>query len=728
MQEHLPGGWGTSEQSADRSGSGLNERRPSCEADLLGLMFDAAPIPKALVGPDGDWLVVNPALCRLLGYPEGVLRGLRCQDVTHPEDLATCADQWEKLAAGDLQGFSLEKRYVRADGRPVWVELHVNALRDTDGTVERFAVQMIDVDERHRLREAAADAERRLAAANAAMTASMAAAQVSRARYEALVDHLPDTAVYVYDSRGRIVTAEGSSIEARGFNRRALLGKRAEDVLAPGDAELMKAILERSEAGQPTSIDVRLSTTGLDNLVDAIPVARPDGQHETLVLARDISALKQGRQRLERAEHRLRALFDQAPSAILESTLDAVVIGGNPNLSELTGRSLEELEGRSWWDFVHPDDLPRLQARVAARLQDEPLEPEAEYRLLQADGGEVWVNTRASLMTVGDGPAAIVVHLTDVSEQREQRRLVDEINSRFAALVQNCSDVITVLDHDLCCTYASPSYRSVFGRTVDAVVGTPATDRIHPDDQVPFAQAMDRLRATPGSMERFDIRIEHPVKGWRWIELTASNQLEHPAVKGIVCNVRDVTDRVQLTDKLAYQAMHDPLTDLANRALLVDRIGVAISHAERVYTSVAVLYLDLDGFKAVNDRHGHAAGDQLLMVVAERLKDVTRPGDTVARLGGDEFVVVSSDFSEAAAIELAERLRAAVQEPTSIDGYEIVIRCSIGIELARTGGPAEALSRADTALYEAKRHGRNRWQLASPDGQISVRPPLRAIG
>ncbi len=400
------------------------------------------------------------------------------------------------------------------------------------------------------------------------------------------------------------------------------------------------------------------------------------------------------------------------------------MVGGNQTLVEMTGYPLEQIEGRSWWEFVHPEDLPRLRARVQARVHGSHIGTEIEYRLVRAEGGMLWVSARASLVTLEGQSHSLVVHLTDVTEPREQRQMVERANARFAALVQNGSDVISVMDADLIVTYVSPSYADVFGRRIDLVLGTPATARVHPDDRDAFLRNLDRLKAIPYGVERFDVRTRHGVAGWRWIEITASNQLDHPAVQGIVCNVRDITERVELTDKLAHQAMHDPLTGLANRVLLDDRISVAIAQAERAGAPVAILYLDLDGFKEVNDRHGHAAGDAVLVEIAARLKRSTRPGDTVARLGGDEFVVVSGDFSEPWAIELAERLRAAVQDPVQIGGSQVTVRCSIGIGLGVGGTPAELLHRADAALYDAKRAGRNAWKLATVD---PIGPNLRTV-
>ncbi len=193
------------------------------------------------------------------------------------------------------------------------------------------------------------------------------------------------------------------------------------------------------------------------------------------------------------------------------------------------------------------------------------------------------------------------------------------------------------------------------------------------------------------------------------LEVTATNRLDDPAISGLVCNGRDVTERVEATDRLEHQALHDNLTGLANRALLAERLkGLRQPRAGRS----ALFFLDLDRFKTVNDRFGHAAGDQLLVEVAARLRNVVRPTDTVARLGGDEFVVLACDVpDEATAVCIAERTCATVSAALVIKGHQLVIGCSIGIAFAGDESPEVLLAQADLALYRAKASQHQRWEF-----------------
>ena len=194
--------------------------------------------------------------------------------------------------------------------------------------------------------------------------------------------------------------------------------------------------------------------------------------------------------------------------------------------------------------------------------------------------------------------------------------------------------------------------------------------------------------------------------------MSLTNRLDDPAVNGIVANLRNVTERVEAAAHLAHQAMHDTLTQLPNRAMLLERLTRALSRPARSRPPCALLFLDLDRFKEINDSLGHAAGDQVLTVVAQRLVGAVRPGDSVARLGGDEFVVVAEDIRASnIAADLAERIRSRLAEPIDIADRKVTIGCSIGIAISGNHTPETLLQEADLALYQAKGAGRNRWEL-----------------
>jgi len=287
---------------------------------------------------------------------------------------------------------------------------------------------------------------------------------------------------------------------------------------------------------------------------------------------------------------------------------------------------------------------------------------------------------------------------------------------RFQSLVQHSSDVITVVDAVGRIRYQSPSVTPVFGYDAEDLVGTDLNTLVHPDDVRDVQRTLLQTAKGIGS-ELVECRVRHADGGWRHVESAVSARLDDPSVGGMILNTRDITERKELEDQLAHQAFHDSLTGLANRALFRNRVEHALARMRRQRRPIAVLLLDLDGFKTVNDSLGHAFGDAFLSAVAERLKGLLRPSDTPCRLGGDEFAVLVEDLAEAVdATIVAERILDALRLPFVVDGKEVVTSASVGVTIAETGArdADDLLRNADVAMYTAKSRGRNRCELFKP--------------
>ena len=298
---------------------------------------------------------------------------------------------------------------------------------------------------------------------------------------------------------------------------------------------------------------------------------------------------------------------------------------------------------------------------------------------------------------------------------------------RFRSLVQNASDVTIILNADGHMTYVSPAADRVWGRQPDSLHGTMVIDVVHPDDraaaQVHFAEVVRQPGLTLGT----DLRLEHADGTWRDFEVVATNLLDQPAVAGVVATYRDVTERKTFERQLRHLAFHDPLSQLPNRALFLDRLENAVARARRGNEVVAVLYLDLDNFKTVNDSLGHPTGDALLVEVARRLSGCARDGDTVARLGGDEFAVLLEDATGRHTAEaVARRIGAVLRKPVHVAGHDVLVSASIGIADAHDspGGADELLRNADMAMYAAKGHGRDCVERFAPSMYATVRERL----
>jgi diguanylate cyclase (GGDEF)-like protein/PAS domain S-box-containing protein len=289
-----------------------------------------------------------------------------------------------------------------------------------------------------------------------------------------------------------------------------------------------------------------------------------------------------------------------------------------------------------------------------------------------------------------------------------QRRRADQ---RFQALFQHAPDLVSVLDANGTIAYSSPSGAAVLGFGTGALVGSSVFDIVHPEDQAYMREQFGALLAERDSVTRLQCRVRPAQGDYRWFEFTASNQMHNPSLNGIVINARDISENRAFQEQLAHEAQHDALTGLPNRRRMQDVLGSSLRS-----DAVAVLFVDLDGFKPVNDAHGHEAGDELLRQVAARLSACVRGQDVLSRVGGDEFVVLMPGvFAPADADAMCARIRYAIEQPFRIDGNEVLIGASVGVHLAGpSGDPDEALRCADHAMYTVKKSGGGRRQHVAP--------------
>jgi diguanylate cyclase (GGDEF)-like protein/PAS domain S-box-containing protein len=274
----------------------------------------------------------------------------------------------------------------------------------------------------------------------------------------------------------------------------------------------------------------------------------------------------------------------------------------------------------------------------------------------------------------------------------------------FRALVQNSSDVITVVDARGTVRFQTPSVTRILGHDPAQLVGTAVTDLLRPTDARRLRSALTAAARSPGRPVTLDFPVWAKDGTWCDTETTVTSLVHDPDIRGLVLNTRDVSERRRLEEKLTRQAFSDELTGLANRSLFTSRVEMALKVA-LAPREVAVLFLDLDGFKSVNDTQGHHVGDELLCLVAKRLSSSVRPGDVVARLGGDEFaVLVTGPTAEEGAVWVADRVRRALSAPYVLDGRELTLGGSTGLAVSDTGDETadQLLRNADLAMYRAK--------------------------
>lgn len=393
-----------------------------------------------------------------------------------------------------------------------------------------------------------------------------------------------------------------------------------------------------------------------------------------------------------------RILAEASPVGIAHLDDHGAVAYVNPRWREMTGGNLQA--GGDPLEILHPDDRERALAELDRHIREENTVP-VECRLQSTAGRSRWVNLRVAPVYHEDVRRGHVVSIEDITDLVAAR----ESTSKLADIVESTTDLVAIIDFQTGeLTYLNSAAQATLSSTGD---GVPAVTDIYPEAEIKRfnEEALPVLRRgetwTGEMLTRSDngvmLRIMHTVTP----ELDGEGRVVRLSVLG-----RDVTDQRRAEADLAHKATHDTLTGLPNRALLSDRLDQALARAKRDRHPVAVMFIDLDGFKAVNDEHGHDAGDGVLSEVAQRLSIVLRPSDTVARLGGDEFVIVCEDMvGESDAMRVARRaLSAIAAEPFSVPNGDVALSASIGIAFSSYPGVrAEALLRdADAAMYRAK--------------------------
>ena len=292
--------------------------------------------------------------------------------------------------------------------------------------------------------------------------------------------------------------------------------------------------------------------------------------------------------------------------------------------------------------------------------------------------------------------------------QETERKALRESEERFRALTEQSTDLILIADPSGKIKYASPSVHVVLAVHGDSLVGTNMIDLVHPDDFIKTISTEPRPGAS-GQNRTVEFRLRHAVGEWLHFECVVRNLIQHKNVEGIVYNARDITERKHAQEELLFNATHDALTGLPNRALFLGRLEGVVDRMKRhPHQAAAVLFIDVDDFKDVNDCYGHAMGDVVIKEVSNRLQACTRSDLTIARMGGDEFTVLVEDVTDPSdAIRVAQRIQASFTRPFLLEGLEIFKSTSIGIALTSPEISAEVvLQNADIAMYRAKNQGK----------------------
>jgi diguanylate cyclase (GGDEF)-like protein/PAS domain S-box-containing protein len=432
-----------------------------------------------------------------------------------------------------------------------------------------------------------------------------------------------------------------------------------------------------------------------------------------VVQTRDVTERKRTEEALREAEERFRRSFDDAAIGMALVAPNGRFLRANRSLSEILGYREGELLGKTFQDITHPDDLDADLDQVRRTLLGEVRTYQMEKRYFHKEGHVVWVLLSVSLVHDEEGdPLYFVSQIQDISERKRAEQKIKGAEEHYRTLVEQIPAVtyIDPVDDPETSLYTSPQIEQMLGYTPQEWQNEKLwPKRLHPDDRERVLAADKRFEEGGGEPFREEYRLMAKDDSVVWVREEAvlvRDEAGEPLYwQGVFY---DLTERKALEERLQYQAFHDYLTDLPNRRLFMDRLGQALRRTMRGHHQVAVLFMDLDGFKVVNDSLGHDMGDLLLTVVSQHLRRCLRPDDTLARFGGDEFVVLieAVDDSEQA-VQVAERITEELRGPFIMEGRDLYVSASIGISLgdARTHDPDDLLREADTAMYRVKDAG-----------------------
>jgi diguanylate cyclase (GGDEF)-like protein/PAS domain S-box-containing protein len=669
-------------------------------------------------------LAANPAIARILGYdsPQELLSSVKSirRDVWFdPEERDRYVQLVKEQGAGQVLGY--ECRFKRKDGSVVWVSLNSRIVCAADGTPLRNEGFLIDITERKQ-------AEESLRQSGAFLTEAQ---KIGCLGY------------YALDIPSKVWTSSEVMNEIFGIDKdfdRTLAGWTA--LIHPHDRVMMHDYFLNEVVGQRKDFDkeyriVRVSDQS-ERWVHGTGRLEFDAQGQPVRMhgiIKDITERKLSEMHLRESEESYRSAFEQAAVGIVHATLEGRILRYNARFAAILGYTTEELTGFNAQQITAPEDRDVSHEAMQRILGGATVKENLEKRYLRKDGSPTWVKLTLSIQRDGEGRAlqfiAVVEDINDrkIAEQRlacamEALRLSE---AHYRTVFQTSVDGIAVSQmSDGKYTDANAAFLHLMGYERDEIVGHTSHELnfwADPEDRQEMVAALREHSSFRGMQTRY-VRKNGEII---WI-LVSATLIEIEGVPCILSVIQDISAAKAAEDQIRDLAFYDTLTHLPNRRLLMERLRQSLAARSRTNRKRALLFVDLDNFKTLNDTLGHQTGDLMLQEVAVRLVACIRESDTVARLGGDEFVVMLEDLSDvpeeaaAQAESVGEKILAAIEQPFWLSGRECLSTSSIGITVFgdKRESTDEVLQQADIAMYQAKAAGRNTLRFFAPALQAAV--------
>lgn len=559
---------------------------------------------------------------------------------------------------------------------------------------------------------------------------SSADARSSEQRFRTLLETMQEGVLQV-DGDGQICLVNSRMSRITGFTADELLGRSADEVLIPPGVrdKLPGQILLGSGTGSEEHT-IPLETRDGEMLwirLTAAPIRHGhDDRTGSLAVIQDVTRQVNAEESLRYREEYFRALLENASDLISILDLDGRILYQSLSSERLLGCEADALIGRDFYGLVHGADRESLEDRLSQVLQAADATASVEIRLRHRDG--TWLTFESLFNNLSQNPVVggLVATSRDVTERRRIEAALDRERALFQQLFESSPAGIVILGDDDRIVDANRSFEDLFQYPVREVVGRQLSEVIVPPSLRDEATRLSELVFGRQTVDHETVRQRKDGTQVDVSILGIPISLPEPTT-GAFGIYTDISERKQAERKLFHDASHDALTGLPNRTLLLDRLDRALRRSKRRGDyQFALLFLDLDRFKEVNDSLGHAAGDQLLIETARRLESCLRPGDTTARLAGDEMVMVLDDIREVTdVIPVAERVLARLAKPFELGGQSLEISASIGVvfSASRYQRSEELIRDADLAMYRAKSRGRGCFEIFDPEMQQEAAEP-----
>ncbi|MCU1400670.1 MAG: diguanylate cyclase/phosphodiesterase with sensor(s) [Acidimicrobiales bacterium] len=681
-----------------RDSDGL-EHLPQFQTELL------AAVGQAIIVLDLDHTIIywNRAAEDLYGWTAAEAVGRCSTDLIRR---APSADSTAQIDAALWSGKSWVGEYevVRRDGASVPLLITNTPMRDPDGNMVAIIGSCVDLTERNK-------------------------GEAARRQLAAIVESSAD-AIFSLDTEGIITTWNGGAQALFGYAPEEIIGQSV-TVLAPPDAphemnQVRDAMLAGSVHERLEVVRRRSDGTLVDILITASTMANDDGRVVGVsVIAQDIGRRLAAQRALQTSESRLADAQRRARIGSFEFDVAARELSWSAEYQRILGIDDDLVPtAQQVMSMVHVDDADSVVTSWRAAIErGESFDIEA--RILRADGEERWVRMRSVPEVAPDGSVVKVPGTMMDDTERVEADRVRRAAERRSEVVFERSDIgAAIVGLDGRVNRVNSAMCRILCRPESELLGRRWGEYLHPDD-VHLAQAMQEQVRNHHNSFADERRYIDPDGAIIWVSANVTLvRDETGTAEYFAAQFQDITHRKALEVELERRALYDSLTGLPNRTLLSDRLAHSLRGTRRCGADLAVLFLDIDQFKVVNDSFGHGTGDALLQTAATRISDAIRPGDTVARFGGDEFVVVCENVSIGETELIAARILDQLAQPWCVDGQELRIRASVGIVIADEHSTPESLVRdSDAAMYRAKERGRGCIELF--DETLRVRSERR---